>query len=62
MENQIDYPELQSILKLPTHEGYVQFESTKSLQNEEEVELRKSYRIRRSTISSDYVVYLKSLI
>jgi hypothetical protein len=32
------------------------------LQNAEEVELRKSYRIRRSTISSDYVVYLKSLI
>jgi len=28
------------------------------LQNAEEVELRKSYRIRRSTILSDYVVYL----
>jgi hypothetical protein len=32
------------------------------LQSAEEVELRKSYRIRRLTISSDYVVYLKSLI
>jgi len=29
------------------------------LQNAEEVELRKSYRIRRSTILSDYVVYLQ---
>jgi hypothetical protein len=29
------------------------------LQNAEEVELRKSYRIRRSTFFSDYVVYLK---
>jgi hypothetical protein len=28
------------------------------LQNTEEVELRKSYRIRRSTILSDHVVYL----
>jgi hypothetical protein len=28
------------------------------LQNAEEVELRKSYRIRRSTILGDYVVYL----
>jgi hypothetical protein len=28
------------------------------LQNAEEVELGKSYRIRRSTILSDYVVYL----
>jgi hypothetical protein len=28
MENQIDYPELQSILELSTHEEYVQFEST----------------------------------
>jgi hypothetical protein len=32
------------------------------LQNAEEVELRKSYRIKRSTIFSDYVVYLMSLI
>jgi hypothetical protein len=28
------------------------------LRNAEEVELRKSYRIRRSTILSDHVVYL----
>jgi hypothetical protein len=28
MENQIDYPELQSVLELSTHEEYVQFEST----------------------------------
>jgi len=27
MEYQIDYPELQSILELSTHEEYVQFES-----------------------------------
>jgi hypothetical protein len=28
------------------------------LQNPEEVELRKSYRIKRSTILSDHVLYL----
>jgi hypothetical protein len=32
--------------------------SVLSLQNTDEVELRKSYRIRRSTIHSDHVVYL----
>jgi hypothetical protein len=29
------------------------------LQNAEEVELRKSYKIRGSTILNDYVVYLQ---
>jgi hypothetical protein len=28
VENQIDYPELQSVLELSTHEELVQFEST----------------------------------
>jgi hypothetical protein len=28
LENQIDYPELQSIIELSTHEEYVQFEFT----------------------------------
>jgi hypothetical protein len=56
-ENQIDYPEPQSLLEQPTHTEQVQ-KSILSLQNAEEVELRKSYRIRRSTILSDHVVYL----
>jgi len=56
-ENQIDYPEPQSFLEQPTHTVQVQ-KSILPLQNAEEVELRKSYRIRRSTILSDYVVYL----
>jgi hypothetical protein len=52
-KNQIDYPEPQSLLEQPTHT-----EQVLSLQNTDEVELRKSYRIRRSTIHSDHVVYL----
>jgi hypothetical protein len=57
-ENQIDYPEPQSFLEQPTHTEQVQ-KSILPLQNAEEVELRKkSYRIRRSTILSDHVVYL----
>jgi hypothetical protein len=62
MENQIDYLELQSIFELPTHEENVQYESTQTLQNAKEVELRVSYRIRKSAIPSNYVAYLKSLI
>jgi hypothetical protein len=57
-ENQIDYPEPQSILEQPTHTKQVQNKSILPLQNAEEVELRKSYRIWRSTILSDHVVYL----
>jgi hypothetical protein len=57
-ENQIDYPEPQSVLEQPTHTEQVQNKSILPLQNAEEVELRKSYRIRRSTILSDHVVYL----
>jgi hypothetical protein len=53
IENQIDYPELQSILELSTHEEQVQYESIQTLQNTKEVELRRSYGIRKSTIPSD---------
>jgi hypothetical protein len=56
-ENQIDYPEPQSFLEQPTHTEQVQ-KSILPLQNVEEVELRKFYRIRRLTILSDHVVYL----
>lgn len=56
-KNQIDYPEPQSFLEQPTHTEQVQ-KSILPLQNADEVELRKSYRIRRSTILSDHVVYL----
>jgi hypothetical protein len=45
-ENQIDYPETQSVLEQPTHTEQVQNKSILPLQNAEEVELRKSYRIR----------------
>jgi hypothetical protein len=55
-ENQIDYPEPQSLLEQPTHTEQVQ-KSILPLQNAEEVELRKSYRIRRSAILSDHVVW-----
>jgi hypothetical protein len=74
-ENQIDYLEPQSVLEQPTHEEQgnqfdppepqpihteqVQTDSTLPLQNAEEVELRKSSRIRRPAISTDYVVYLQ---
>jgi hypothetical protein len=57
-ENQIDYPEPQSVLEQPIHTEQVQNKSILPLQNVEEVELRKSYRIRRSTILSNHVVYL----
>jgi len=57
-KNQIDYPEPQSVLEQPTHTEQVQNKSILPLQNAEEVELRKSYRIKRSTILSDHVVYL----
>jgi hypothetical protein len=53
MENQIDYPELQSVLELSTHEKQVQYEFTQTLQNAKEVKLRRSYEIRRSSIHND---------
>jgi hypothetical protein len=56
-KNQIDYPEPQSFLEQSTHTEQVQ-KSILPLQNAEEVELRKSCRIRRSTSLSDHVVYL----
>jgi hypothetical protein len=40
-ENQIDYPEPQSVLEQPTHSEQVQNKSILPLQNAEEVELRK---------------------
>jgi hypothetical protein len=52
-KNQIDYPEPQS-----TNSYRTGSKSILPLRNAEEVELRKSYRIRRSTILSDHVVYL----
>jgi hypothetical protein len=60
-ENQIDYPEPQSVLEQPTHIEQVQNESTLPLQNAEEVELRNSFRIRRSTISTIMLYSSKSL-
>jgi hypothetical protein len=53
MENQIDYLELQSVLELSTHEKQVRYEFTQTLQNAKEVELRRSYEIRRSAIHND---------
>jgi hypothetical protein len=53
MENQIDYPELQSVLELSTHEKQVQYEFTQTLQNAKEVELRRSYEIKGSAIHND---------
>jgi hypothetical protein len=53
-----DFPEPQSVLEQPTHIEQVQNKSILPLQNAEEVELRKSYKIMRSTILSDHVVYL----
>lgn len=62
MESQIDYPKLQLVLELSTHEEQVQYESTQTLQNAEKIKLKRSFKIRRSAIPSDYVVYLKNLI
>jgi hypothetical protein len=61
-KNQIDYPEPQLVLEQPTQTEQAQNESTLPLQNVEEVELRKSFRIRRPAISIDYVVYLKESV
>jgi hypothetical protein len=57
--NHFDPPDPQPVLEQPTHIEQVQNESTLPLQNAEEVELRKSFRIGRPTISTDYVVYLQ---
>jgi hypothetical protein len=59
LENQFDPPKPQPVLEQPTHTEQVQNESTFPLQNAEEVELRKSSRIRRPAFSTDYVVYLQ---
>jgi len=74
-ENQFDYPEPQSVLEQPAHleqenqfdylesqPGHVeqvQNESTQLLQNAEEVELRRSLRIRRPPIPSNNGVYFQ---
>jgi hypothetical protein len=46
-------------LEQPIHTEHVQNKYILPLQNAEKVELRKSYRIRRSTILNDHVVYLQ---
>jgi hypothetical protein len=58
-ENQNDYLEPQSISEQPTHEEQVQNEPTQPPPNEGEVGLRRSSRISRPAIPSDYVVYLQ---
>jgi hypothetical protein len=57
-KNQIVYLTTQLVSKQPTHEEHVQNEFTLTLQNAKEVRLRRSFRIMRSTIPSDYFVYL----
>jgi hypothetical protein len=57
-KNQIVYLTPQLVSKQPTHEEHVQNEFTLTLQNAKEVRLRRSFRIMRSTIPSDYFVYL----
>jgi hypothetical protein len=61
-ENQNDCLEPQSISKHPTHEEQVQNEPTQPPPNEGKVGLRRSSRISRLAIPSDYVVYFQSLI
>ena len=58
-ENQNDCLEPQSISELPTHEEQVQNKPTQPPPNEGEVGLRRSSRISRPAILSDYVVYLQ---
>jgi hypothetical protein len=58
-EIQTDCLEPQSISKQSTHEEQVHIEPTQPPPNEEEVGLKRSYRIIRPAISSDYIVYLK---
>jgi transposase InsO family protein len=58
-ENQNDCLEPQSISEQPTHEEQVQNEPTQPPPNEGEVGLRRSSRISRPAIPSDYVVYLQ---
>jgi hypothetical protein len=53
MKNKIDYPKVQSVFEISTHEEQVQYESTQTLQNANEVELRRSYGIRKLTIPND---------
>jgi len=58
-EIQTDCLEPQSISEQSTHEEQVHNEPTQPLPNEEEVGLRRSSRIIRPAIFSDYIVYLK---
>jgi hypothetical protein len=55
-EIQTDYLEPQSISEHSTHEKQVQNEPTQPPPNEEEVRLKRSSRICRPAIPSDYVV------
>jgi hypothetical protein len=58
-EIQTDYLEPQSITEQSTHEEQVHNEPTQPPPNAEEVGLRRSSRIIRPAIPSDYVVYLQ---
>jgi len=58
-EIQTDCLEPQSISEQSTHEEQVHNEPTQPPPNEEEVGLRRSSRIIRLAISSDYIVYLQ---
>ena len=56
---QNEYLKPQSITEQSTHEEQVHIEPTQTLPNTEQVELRRSSRIIRPAISSDYIVYLQ---
>jgi hypothetical protein len=58
-EIQTNCLEPQSISEQSTHEEQVHIELTQPPQSEEEVGLRRSSRIIRPAISSDYIVYLQ---
>jgi hypothetical protein len=58
-ENQNDCLEPQSISEQPTHKEQVQNKPTQPPPNEGEVGLRKTSRISRLAIPSNYVVYLQ---
>jgi hypothetical protein len=58
-EIQTDCLEPQSILEQSTHEEQVHNEPTQHPPNEEEIGLRRSSRIIRPAISSDYIVYFQ---
>jgi hypothetical protein len=58
-ENQNNCLEPQLILEQPTYEEQVQNEPTQPPPNGEEVGLKRSSRVSRPIIPSDYVVYLQ---